>query len=44
MSRWSEEDEERVNPTARWLMRGVWKLLLVLFVVFLVAAIVYALD
>ena len=44
MSRWSEEDEERVDPTVRWLMRGVWKLLLVLFVVMLIAAIVWALD
>jgi hypothetical protein len=44
MSRWSEEDEERVDPTVRWFMRGVWKLLLVLFVVFVIAAIVYAVD
>jgi hypothetical protein len=44
MSPWKEEDEERVDPTVRWLMRGVWKILLVLFVVFLVAAIVSALD
>jgi hypothetical protein len=44
VSPWSEEDEERVNPTARWLMRGVWTLLLVLFVVFLIAAIVNAVD
>jgi hypothetical protein len=44
MSPWNKEDEERVDPTVRWLMRGVWKILLVLFVVFLVAAIVSALD
>ena len=44
MSPWNEEDEERVDPTVRWLMRGVWKILLVLFVVFLIAAIVSALD
>jgi hypothetical protein len=41
---WKPEDEERVDPTVRWFMRGVWKLLLVLFVVMLIAAIVWALD
>ena len=44
MRPWSEEDEDRVDPTARWIMRGVWMLLLVLFVVFAIAAIVNAVD
>ncbi len=44
MDPWKPEDEERVDPTARWFMRGVWKLLLVLFVVMLIGAIVRLLD
>jgi hypothetical protein len=35
MGRWTESDEERVNPTVRWFFRGVWKLLFVLLLVFL---------
>ena len=33
-------DPEGVDPTVRWLMRGVWKILLVVFVLFVVGAVV----
>ena len=32
--------EERVDPTVRWLLRGVWKAAFVLFVFFLVAGLI----
>jgi hypothetical protein len=41
---WRPEDEERVNPTVRWLLRGVWKVLLVLFVVLLIGALIQTFD
>ena len=44
MARWTPEDEERVNPTVRWLMRGVWKVLFVIVVLMLVGVIVRAFD
>jgi hypothetical protein len=31
------ELERRVDPTVRWLLRGMWKALFALFVFFLVA-------
>lgn len=34
------ELEERVDPTVRWILRGVWKALFVLFVFFLVAGLI----
>ena len=39
MSPWRPEDEKRVDPTVRWLMRGLWTFGLVIFVILLVGAI-----
>ena len=35
MRRWSERDEERVSPTARWIFRSVWTFFFVIFLVVL---------
>ncbi len=35
-----EDLERRVDPTVRWLLRGVWKALFALFVFFVVAAVI----
>jgi hypothetical protein len=40
MPRWSDEHEERVSPTARWIFRGVWTLVFVIFLVLLVGILV----
>ena len=37
MAPWTPEDERRVNPTVRWLLRGVWTVLFVIVVFWLVA-------
>lgn len=44
MSPWTPEDEERVDPTVRWLMRGVWKILFVLVVFLLIGVLVALFD
>lgn len=44
MGSWGPEDERRVSPTARWFMRGAWKILLVIFVILLIGAITELLD
>ena len=40
MGRWSESDEEQVSPTARWFFRGVWLILFVVLVAFLIGALI----
>ncbi len=44
MTPWRPEDEERVNPTVRWLFRGLWTVLFVIVVVMLIGVLVNALD
>jgi len=44
MGAWGPEDERRVSPTARWFMRGVWKILLLICVILLIAAITELVD
>jgi hypothetical protein len=44
MSPWRPEDEERVDPTVRWLFRGAWTVLFVIVVVLLIGAVIRALD
>ncbi len=44
MSPWTPEDERRVSPTVRWLLRGLWTILLVFFVVFLIGALASLFD
>jgi hypothetical protein len=40
MGRWTERDEERVSPTARWLFCGVWKILFTLLVIFVIGVVI----
>lgn len=40
MTRRDNLPDDRVNPTARWLVRGVWKLVFVLVVTLLVFGLV----
>ena len=43
MSGWKPEvDPDRVDPTARWFARGVWKLIFALVVIFLVVGLAAA--
>ncbi len=44
MAPWTPEDEERVNPTVRWLMRGAWKILFAIVVLILIGLLVEAVD
>jgi hypothetical protein len=45
---WRPEDEERVSPTARWFIRGVWKaafaVFAVLTIMFLIGVVGRAFD
>ena len=40
MGRWSREHEERVNPTVRWIFRGVWTFFFVIFLFILLGILV----
>jgi hypothetical protein len=44
MSSWGPDDEKRVNPTVRWLMRGLWTVGLIFFVILLIGAITTVFD
>jgi hypothetical protein len=37
-----DREPDGVNPTARWLARGLWKLVFALVAIFLVAAALWA--
>ncbi|HEX2111844.1 MAG TPA: hypothetical protein VHF67_09845 [Gaiellaceae bacterium] len=44
MTPWRPEDEERVNPTVRWLFRGLWTVLLAIVIVLVTGALLNALT
>jgi hypothetical protein len=44
MTPWGPEDEERVNPTVRWLFRGLWTVLLAIVIVLLIGVLLNALG
>ncbi len=44
MRSWGPDDEKRVNPTVRWLMRGLWTVGLIVFVILLIGAITTVFD
>jgi hypothetical protein len=37
-------DRDDVNPTARWIARGVWKLAFTLVVILIIAGIITAIE
>jgi hypothetical protein len=39
-----DEPEDGVNPTARWLVHGVWKITLAVVVILLVGGLIVALT